>query len=132
MPLTMSPLCFLFSLIALIVTALLIYFVSALVLFADAIKSSVDQTTASLRPDIAPEGANCSPVFSYKDHNFQNDCVQGVIQDDHINVTISCKCNCTNKWAYKYDHECNIPRLHKLGCSFGGPRWYVNCWNAPP
>lgn len=128
----MNLLCFLFSLIALVVIAFLFYFISALALFADVIKTSANQTAASLRPDIAPEGANCSPIFSYRDYSFQNDCAQGTIQTYYLNLTITCKCNCTNKWAYKYDHDCNIPRLHKLGCRYGGPRWYANCWNAPP
>lgn len=77
----------------------------------------------------SPSNVNCSPSICYNNGSFHNDCVSGFIFDDFMNVTITCVCKCSNKWANKLNYTCDVPRRHKLACRFGGPRWYFNCWN---
>lgn len=79
---------------------------------------------------VSPTGRDCSATYDYSTSAFSNDCVSGVMYDDFYDLDLRCSCLCTQPWNYQFNHVCSNPRRHRLTCGFGGPRWFINCWNT--
>lgn len=78
---------------------------------------------------VSPSGKDCNSKYSYSTGLFSSDCVSGVLYPDFYDLDFKCDCKCSLPWNYKFDHKCLVPRYHRITCGFGGPRWFINCWN---
>ncbi|URA30368.1 hypothetical protein [Astegopteryx formosana nege-like virus 1] len=78
---------------------------------------------------LSPTGRDCGSTYNYTSAYFANDCVSGYFGDVYYDLDFRCSCLCNTPWNYKFNHVCKEPRYHRITCGFGGPRWFVNCWN---